>query len=97
MNISNLIQTDQGTFSPQAAVALAGFPVGESYVVPWTHVQVPEVLRVQVFPFCEDALAKLRVQGCKNQGTINFLELLQSLRPFFWRVSQISLHLFHVN
>ena len=32
-------------------------------------------------------LAKLQVQGCKNQGTINFLELLQSLQPFFWWVS----------
>ena len=31
-------------------------------------------------------MARLRVGGCQNQGTINFLELLQHLRPFFWRV-----------
>ena len=56
-------------------------------MVPWARVQVPESLQEQTFPFCEDALAKLQVRGCKNQGTVNFLKLLQSLRPFFWRVS----------
>ncbi|KAF8964902.1 hypothetical protein BDZ97DRAFT_1757577 [Flammula alnicola] len=61
------------------------FLVCKSYFVPWAEVQVPESLQRQIFPFCEDALAILRVGGCKNQGTINFLELLQSLRPFFWR------------
>jgi hypothetical protein len=35
-------------------------------------------------------LAKLRISGCQNQGTINFLELLQLLRPFFWRVRKES-------
>ena len=30
----------------------------------------------------------MRTPDCKiNQGTVNFLELLQLLRPFVWRVS----------
>ncbi len=74
----------------QAVVALAGFPVGETYFVPWAQVKVPDALQKQIFPFCEDVLAKLRISGCQNQGTINFLELLQLLRPFFWRVRKES-------
>jgi len=74
----------------QAVVALAGFPVGETYFVPWAQVKVPDALQKQIFPFCEDILARLRVSGCQNQGTINFLELLQLLRPFFWRVCKES-------
>jgi hypothetical protein len=70
----------------QAVTALAGFPVGEIYRVPWSEVPVPEVLKKKIFPFVEEALATLRAKGCKNQGTINFLELLQQLRPYFWRV-----------
>jgi hypothetical protein len=54
--------------------------------VPWAEVKVPDALQKQIFPFCEDILARLRAGGCQNQGTINFLELLQHLRPFFWRV-----------
>jgi len=65
---------------------LAGFPVGETYVVPWAQVKVPDALQKEVFPFCEDVLAGLHVHGCQNQGTVNFLELLQHLQPFFWRV-----------
>ena len=45
----------------------------------------PDILQKQVFPFCEDALARLPVHGCQNQGTINFLKHLQHLWPF-WRV-----------
>ncbi|PPR03704.1 hypothetical protein CVT24_007425 [Panaeolus cyanescens] len=59
-----------------AAVALAGFPVGESYYVPWSQVPVPDALQLKLYPFCEDALALLRAHGCKNQGMINFLILL---------------------
>lgn len=36
--------------------------------------------------FVEETLATLRANGCNNQGTINFLELLHELRPFFLRV-----------
>jgi hypothetical protein len=54
--------------------------------VPWAQVIVPNTIETQIFPFCEDVLARLRLGGCQNQGTINFLELLQHLRPFFWRV-----------
>ena len=54
--------------------------------MPWAQVKVPNKLQTQIFPFCEDVLARLRTGGCQNQGTINFLELLQHLRPFFWRV-----------
>lgn len=75
----------------KATVALAGFPVGEIYHVPWTHVEVPGPLQQQIFPFCENVIAQLRASGSTNQGTFNFLELLQVLRPFFWRVSS-NLH-----
>ena len=54
--------------------------------MPWAEVKVPDALQKQIFPFCEDVLARLRVGGCQDQGTFNFLELLQRLRPFFWRV-----------
>ncbi|PPR04719.1 hypothetical protein CVT24_011841 [Panaeolus cyanescens] len=70
----------------KSAVALAGFPVGESYYVPWSQVPVPDSLQLKLYPFCEDTLALLRANGCKNQGMMNFLILLQNLRPFFWRV-----------
>lgn len=39
-----------------------------------------------IFPFVEETLATLRANRCKNQGTINFLELLHELHPFFWWV-----------
>ncbi|PPQ83254.1 hypothetical protein CVT24_001164 [Panaeolus cyanescens] len=77
-----------------AAVALAGFPVGESYYVPWSQVPVPDSLQLKLYPFCEDALALLRANGCKNQGMINFLILLQNLRPFFWRAISAINHRF---
>lgn len=70
----------------QAVTALAGFYVGEPYSVPWATVEVPTELQIKVFPFVEGALANMQANGCTNQGTINFLELLQELRPFFWRV-----------
>jgi len=65
--------------------------------VPWAQVKVPDALQKQIFPFCEDVLARLRICGCENQGTINFLELLQQLRPFFWRVgsNQSNVLIFH--
>jgi hypothetical protein len=66
--------------------ALAGFCVGEQYHVPWAEVAVSEDLLHKVFPFVECALADMCMAECVNQGTINFLELLQQLRPFFWRV-----------
>jgi hypothetical protein len=66
---------------------LAGFYVGEHYNVPWASVEVPKELQIKIFPFVESALADMQTHGCVNQGTINFLELLQELRPFFWRVS----------
>lgn len=72
----------------KAVVALAGFSVGETYATSWTEVEVPDELESQIFPFAENVLAQLRAAGCTNQGSINFLELLQHLRPFFWRVSR---------
>jgi hypothetical protein len=67
-------------------MALASFYVGETYRVPWSEVPVPQSMMKKIFPFVEEMLATLRANGCKNQGTINFLELLRELRPFFWRV-----------
>jgi hypothetical protein len=66
--------------------ALAGFYVGEQYHVPWAEVHVPAELQTKVFPFVESTLANMDSSERVNQGTINFLELLQQLRPFFWRV-----------
>lgn len=80
--------------SAQAVTALAGFYVGEQYNVPWATVDVPDELQMQVFPFVESALANIRTTaatGKVNHGTINFLELLQQLRPFFWRVGGCSI------
>ncbi|KAH9008640.1 hypothetical protein EDB85DRAFT_1835586, partial [Lactarius pseudohatsudake] len=74
-----------GHWVGNAVTALAGFYVGETYRVPWAEVPVPGSLTKQVFPFVEEALATIQARGCQNQGTINFLELLQELRPFFWR------------
>jgi hypothetical protein len=75
-------------FSLQAVVALAGFYVGEAYCVPWADVPVPNELQLEIFPFVEEELSHLQTPDCKiNQGTVNFLELLQLLRPFVWRVS----------
>jgi hypothetical protein len=54
--------------------------------VPWAEVEVPNELLLQLFPFVEEALAGLKSSTPVNYGTINFLELLQQLRPFFWRV-----------
>ncbi|KAG1769746.1 hypothetical protein EV702DRAFT_1202776 [Suillus placidus] len=71
---------------PKSAVcALAGFYVGEQYNVPWATTHAPTELQMQIFPFVEDALANLRQTPNPNYGTINFLELLQLLRPYFWR------------
>jgi hypothetical protein len=76
----------------QAVTALAGFYVGEQYHVPWAEVAVPQKLQAQLFPFVEGALADLRTSSERvNQGTVNFLELLQQLRPFFWRVCYVVL------
>lgn len=61
--------------------------MGEQYNVPWATVDVPHGLQIQLFPFVEPALVNLKAQPTANQGTVNFLELLQLLRPFFWRVS----------
>ncbi|KAG1834072.1 hypothetical protein DFJ58DRAFT_219409 [Suillus subalutaceus] len=73
---------------PKSAVcALAGFYMGEQYCVPWVSTQVPAELQMQIFPFVEDALANLHQAPNLNYGTVNFLELLQLLRPYFWRVS----------
>ncbi|KAN0126226.1 hypothetical protein V8E53_015271, partial [Lactarius tabidus] len=70
-----------------AVVALAGFYVGEAYHVPWAGVPVPDKLQTKLFPFVENVLANLKAEPWVNQGVVNFLELLQQLRPFFWRVS----------
>jgi hypothetical protein len=66
--------------------ALAGFCVGEQYHVPWAEVAVPEELQTKVFPFVENVLADMHMTEHVNQGTINCLELLQQLCPFFWRL-----------
>lgn len=71
----------------QAVCALAGFYVGEQYNVPWATTAVPAELQMQIFPFAEGVLADLIQVPDVNFGTINFLELLQLLRNYFWRVS----------
>ena len=71
----------------QAVTALAGFYVGEQYHVPWVNVDVPQDLQDQLFPFAEAALAQVKTSNPVNYGTVNFLELLQQLQPFFWQVS----------
>ncbi|KAG1778557.1 hypothetical protein EV702DRAFT_1196072 [Suillus placidus] len=72
---------------PKSAVcALAGFYVREQYNVPWATTDVPAELQMQIFPFAEDALANLRQATNINYGTVNFLELLQLLHGYFWRV-----------
>lgn len=73
-------------FYGQAVVALAGFYVGEAYHVPWAGIPVPSELQTKLFPFVENALINLKAEPRVNQGVVNFLELLQQLRPFFWRV-----------
>ena len=65
---------------------LAGFYVGEAYHVPWATVIVPDGLQTQLFPFAEKVLVELRGQAWVNRGLVNFVELLQQLRPFFWQV-----------
>ena len=74
----------------QAVVALAGFYVGEAYHVPWAGISVPSELQTKLFPFVESALVNLQAGPQVNQGVVNFLELLQQLRPFFWRVGELS-------
>lgn len=64
---------------------MAGFPVGEGYNVPWANIDVSSTLTLQVFSFVEQALMSMHAQRPINYGVINFLELLQHLRPFFWR------------
>src|SRR6266702_871886 len=77
----------------QAVVALAGFYVGEAYHVPWARIPVPSELQTMLFPFVESALANLKAGSRVNQGVVNFLKLLQQLRPFFWRVRAVFLSL----
>ncbi|KAH8978212.1 hypothetical protein EDB92DRAFT_2108175 [Lactarius akahatsu] len=71
-----------------AVTALAGFYVGKQYCVPWVEVDVLQALQAQLFPFAKEALAWVKTSnpGPVNYGTINFLELLQQLQPFFWQV-----------
>ena len=71
----------------QTVTALAGFYVGEQYHVPWAEVDVPQELQGQLFPFVEVALAQVKTSNPVKYGTVNFLELLQQLQPFFWQVS----------
>ena len=77
----------------QAVPALAGFYVGEQYHAPWAEVDVPQELKGRVFPFVEEALAQVKTSTPMNHGMVNFLELLQQLWPFFWRVSTWIVHL----
>ncbi|KZS99892.1 uncharacterized protein LAESUDRAFT_667384, partial [Laetiporus sulphureus 93-53] len=74
-----------GNTRREAVTALAGFYVGEQYDVPWVTVDVPQDLQSQIFPFVEEALISMDAHEKINHGTVNFLELLQQLRPFFWR------------
>lgn len=73
---------------------MAGFPPGDTYRVPWTEVEVPDSLNNQVFPFVEPALDDLQKRIEKGEnirlGPLNFLKMLQWLRPFFWRVCIMS-------
>ena len=65
--------------------------MGEAYNVPWAGIPVPNDLQTKIFPFVEMALVDLKLSSRLNQGVINFLELLQQLRPFFWRVSELAI------
>jgi hypothetical protein len=71
--------------------------VGEAYNVPWAGVPVPDDLQTKIFPFVEMALVNLKSSSKLNQGVVNFLELLQQLRPFFWRVSELFLNMAYFN
>jgi hypothetical protein len=87
-SVSFLLCLDLGGLTPfQAVCALAGFYVGEQYNVPWAMVDVPAELQMQIFPFAEGTLANLSCVPSINYGTVNFLELLQLLCGYFWRVS----------
>jgi hypothetical protein len=66
--------------------------VGEAYNVPWAGIPVPEDIQMKIFPFVETALVNLKSSSKLNQGVVNFLELLQQLRPFFWRVSELKFY-----
>ncbi|KAH8997105.1 hypothetical protein EDB86DRAFT_2803614, partial [Lactarius hatsudake] len=83
----NVIGHWMGNTLQEAVTTLARFYVGEQYCVPWVEVDVLQVLQAQLFPFAEEALARVKTSnpGPVNYGTINFLELLQQLRPFFWQ------------
>lgn len=63
--------------------------MGEAYNVPWAGIPIPDDLQMKIFPFVETALVNLKSSSKLNQGVVNFLELLQQLRPFFWRVSEL--------
>jgi len=79
----------------QAVTVLAGFYVGEQYHVPWAEVDVPQELQDRLFPFAKEALAQVKTSNPVNYGTVNFLELLQQLRPFFWQVSTCLIPFYH--
>ena len=65
--------------------------MGEAYNVPWAGIPVPNDLQTKIFPFVEMALVDLKSSSRLNQGVVNFLELLQQLHPFFWRVSELAI------
>src|SRR3954454_10447555 len=61
----------------------------EKYSMPWSSVDIPHALQTLIFPFVEEVLVSLKSGPSINHGTIGFLELLQCLRPFFWRLCMI--------
>jgi hypothetical protein len=79
----------------QAVTALAGFYVGEQYHVLWAEVDIPRGLQDRLFPFAEEALAQVKTSNPVNYRTVNFLELLQHLWPFFWQVSTCLTSFYH--
>jgi hypothetical protein len=59
-------------------MALAGFPVGEQYNVPWSVVPVHKELESHVFPFVEDASTHMECGA--TSAKVGFPDLVRTCR-----------------